>query len=240
MDPAEARQWSVRTVGERIATGFGRTCGQIGIIIAMASIIGTCLLKSGAADRIVRSALRMFGEGRAPLGFVGSSFLLGIPVFFDTVFYLMIPLGKAMHLRTGKNYLFYVLAIVAGATMAHSLVPPTPGPLFVAQELGLDIGIMILGGCAVGLVTAVVGFWYAWWASRRWRIPLRESEESLRQLRDLSRREDSLLPSVWLALCPIFLPVLLITAVQPWARLRRRRRGVARRCWGWLWLSSDR
>ncbi len=212
MDAAGAREWSERSVGERVATGFGRTCGQIGIIIAMASIIGTCLLKSGAADRIVRSALRMLGERRAPLGFLGSSFLLGIPVFFDTVFYLMIPLVKAVHMRTGKNYLFYLLATVAGATMAHSLVPPTPGPLFVAHELGLDVGIMILGGCVVGLVTAAVGFWYAWWASRRWRIPLRESEESLRQLKDLSRMEDSRLPSVWLSLCPIFLPVLLITA----------------------------
>ena len=81
MDAAGAREWSERSVGERVATGFGRTCGQIGIIIAMASIIGTCLLKSGAADRIVRSALRMLGERRAPLGFLGSSFLLGIPVF---------------------------------------------------------------------------------------------------------------------------------------------------------------
>ena len=212
MDAAAARQWSARSVGERVATGFGGTCGQIGIIIAMASIIGTCLLKSGGADRIVRSVLRMLGERRAALGFLGSSFLLAIPVFFDTVFYLMIPLVKAVRMRTGKNYLFYVLAIVAGATMAHSLVPPTPGPLFVAHELGLDIGIMILGGCLVGLVTSAVGFWYAWWASRRWRLPVRDSEESLRQLQDLSRREDWQLPPVWLSLCPILLPVLLITA----------------------------
>ncbi len=211
MDVAAATHWSERAVGERVATGFGRTCGQIGIIIAMASIIGTCLLKTGAADRIVRFALHMLGEKRAPLGFLGSGFLLGIPVFFDTVFYLMIPLGKAMRMRTGKNYLFYVLAIVAGATMAHSLVPPTPGPLFVAHELGLDLGLMILGGCAVGLVTATVGFGYAWWASRRWKLPLRESEESLRQLEELSRREDSQLPPVWLSLCPILLPVFLIT-----------------------------
>ena len=71
---------------------------------------------------------------------------------------------------------------------------------------------MILGGCVVGLVTSAAGFWYAWWASRRWRIPLRESEESLRKLQELSQREDSRLPSVWLSLCPILLPVLLITA----------------------------
>ncbi|MDA2927946.1 GntP family permease, partial [Acidobacteria bacterium AH-259-G07] len=108
-----AKQLSEATIGERVAQGFGRTCGQIGIIIAMASIIGTCLLKSGSADRIVRSTLNLLGEHRAPFAFLGSGFLLGIPVFFDTVFYLMIPLGKAMRMRTGKNYLLYVLTIVA-------------------------------------------------------------------------------------------------------------------------------
>ena len=240
MDAAAARQWSARSVGERVATGFGGTCGQIGIIIAMASIIGTCLLKSGGADRIVRSALRMLGEKRAALGFLGSSFLLAIPVFFDTVFYLMIPLVKAVRMRTGKNYLFYVLAIVAGATMAHSLVPPTPGPLFVAHELGLDIGIMILGGCLVGLVTSAVGFWYAWWASRRWRLPVRDSEESLLQLKDLSRREDWQLPPVWLSLCPILLPVLLITAGTALETASPEVLGRGAPWRGWFWLSSGR
>ncbi|MFQ5930749.1 MAG: GntP family permease, partial [Acidobacteriota bacterium] len=210
MSAIAAKQLSEATIGERVAQGFGRTCGQIGIIIAMASIIGTCLLKSGSADRIVRSTLNLLGEQRAPFAFLGSGFLLGIPVFFDTVFYLMIPLGKAMRMRTGKNYLLYVLTIVAGATMAHSLVPPTPGPLFVAHELGVDLGLMILGGCVVGLFTSTLGYFYAHWANRVWTIPLRESEESLRELDELSRREESQLPPIWLSVLPILLPVVLI------------------------------
>ncbi|MDA2924376.1 GntP family permease [Acidobacteria bacterium AH-259-L09] len=210
MSAIAAKQLSEATIGERVAQGFGRTCGQIGIIIAMASIIGTCLLKSGSADRIVRSTLNLLGERRAPFAFLGSGFLLGIPVFFDTVFYLMIPLGKAMRMRTGKNYLLYVLTIVAGATMAHSLVPPTPGPLFVAHELGVDLGLMILGGCVVGLFTSTLGYFYAHWANRVWEIPLRESEESLRELDELSQREESQLPPIWLSVLPILLPVILI------------------------------
>ena len=158
LSTAETSSLLGQSVGSRIATAFGNTAAKIGILIAMASIIGTCLLRSGAADRIVRGALKLFGEKRAPIAFLSSGFTLGIPVFFDTVFYLLVPLSKAMTLRTGKNYLFYITTIVAGAAMAHSLVPPTPGPLFVAAEMGVDIGVMILGGLAVGLFTIITGY----------------------------------------------------------------------------------
>jgi GntP family gluconate:H+ symporter len=117
---------SRRNIGSQVAADFGATCTQIAILIAMASIVGKCLLDSGAADRIVRSALAVVGERGAPAAFVGSGFLLGIPVFFDTVFYLMIPLGKAMRMRTGRNYLLYVLTIVAGGRCRTRSCLPRP------------------------------------------------------------------------------------------------------------------
>lgn len=206
-----AKTLAGKTVAARVAEGFGNTCTKIGILIAMASIIGMCLLESGAADRIVRSTLKVLGERGAPLSFLSSGFLLGIPVFFDTVFYLMIPLGKAMRMRTGKNYLFYVLTIVAGATMAHSLVPPTPGPLFVAEQLGVDIGVMILGGMIVGFFTVVFGYAYAALASKIWDLPLRETPDfSLKDLEEITKRDESELPSFGMSLLPILLPVILI------------------------------
>lgn len=211
LSPAEALELATAPIAERVAQGFGRTVGQIGIVIAMASVIGICLLESGGADRIVRSALRRFGERRAPHVFTGSSFLLSIPVFFDTVFYLMMPLAKSMRVRTGKHYLFYILAIIAGGTMAHSLVPPTPGPLFIAEELGIDLGLMIVGGLAVGLPAAAIGFLYAAWAERKWGLPLEESPEALARLKKFTERPLEDLPPLWMALVPICLPVVLIT-----------------------------
>ena len=83
-----AQELADTPIGKRIANGFGATCGKIGILVAMAAIIGKCLLDSGGADRIVRASLRLVGEKRAPLAFLGSGFTLGMPVFFDTVFYL--------------------------------------------------------------------------------------------------------------------------------------------------------
>jgi len=219
MTPAEAEALSTRPLAERVADGFGRTVGQIGIVIAMASVIGICLLESGGADRIVRSALGRFGENRAPQVFAGSSFLLSIPVFFDTVFYLMMPLAKSMRVRTGKHYLFYILAIIAGGSMAHSLIPPTPGPLFIAEELGIDLGLMIAGGFVVGLPAAVTGFLYAGWAERKWGLPLEESPDALSRLKKLTERPIAELPPLRLALLPIVLPVLLITSATGMASL---------------------
>ena len=210
-DAQAARRQSRESVGERVAFAFGSTCGKIGILIALAAIIGKCLLESGAADRIVRSALGVVGERGAPAAFLGSGFLLGIPVFFDTVFYLMMPLGKAMWLRTGRNYLLYVLTIVAGASMAHSLVPPTPGPLVVAGELGVDLGLMILVGTAIGLCSSLAAYLYAIWINRRAIIPLRDSPEFSRSaIEALARRDVSELPSLVVSLAPILLPVVLI------------------------------
>ena len=212
MTVKQAAKFTQLTIGDRVGIAFGRTCGDIGILVALASIVGKCLLDSGGADRIVRSALRFFGEARAPLAFLISGYLLGIPVFFDTVFYLMIPLGKALRIRTGKNYILYVLTIVAGASMTHSLVPPTPGPLAVAEILHVNMAVMIAGGCVVGAFCAAAGYLFAVWINRRMVIPLREtSGTSLEELEALSRRDESELPPTWLALMPILLPIVLIT-----------------------------
>jgi GntP family gluconate:H+ symporter len=207
----EALAEAEKNFAQRVATGFGIGCSKVGIVIAMAAIIGKCLLDSGGAERIVLALRRAFGEKRTPAAFTVSGFVLGIPVFFDTVFYLLMPLGKALRMKTGKDYLLYVLTIVAGATMAHSLVPPTPGPLAVAEELGIDIGAMMLGGCCVGLFTISAGYAYACWANRRWEIPLRPSEElSEEELQAMADRREEELPSLMFALLPVLLPVLLI------------------------------
>ena len=216
LSPEAAKKVADQPAIERVTREFGGTAGRIGVLIAFASIVGKCLLDSGGADRIVRSTLRVLGEHRGPLAFLVSGFLLGIPVFFDTVFLLMVPLGKAMRMRTGQNYTLYVLSIIAGATMTHSLVPPTPGPLFVAKELNVDMGLMILGGCVVGAITAGAGWAFAHWVNLRVDIPLRESSKlSLAELEALAQRDEKSLPPFWLAALPILLPVLLISAATP-------------------------
>ena len=209
----QAKHTAAQSVISRVTGAFGKACGSLGILIAMAAIIGKCLLESGGAERIIRSALGLLGEKRAPLAFTGSGFLLGTPVFFDTVFYLMIPLGKALAMRFRENYGLYIMTIVAGATMAHSLVPPTPGPLFVAVQLDVDLGLMILMGLVVGSVACATGYVYAKFVNGhdKWRVPLRDSADSpLAKLEEIAKRDGKSLPPLGLSLLPVLLPIVLI------------------------------
>lgn len=210
--PEVAAARAQESLGDKLTSRFGSTCAQLGILIAMASIVGMCLLESGAADRIVRSMLSLFGEKRAPLVFASSGLILGVPVFFDTVFLLLIPLARAMALQTQRNFLLYVLAIAVGTTMTHSLVPPTPGPLLVAATLGVDLGMMIVAGLILSTMTASCGLAYAWWANRRWpAAPRMGGAEGDAVVTEVKLPAASELPPLWLSLLPIVLPVLLIS-----------------------------
>jgi gluconate:H+ symporter, GntP family len=201
-----------QSLGVRISKGFGDTCEKVGLLIVMASIIGKCLLDSGAAERIVRSILKIFGEKKAPAAYMASSFVLGIPIFFDTVFYLMIPLARAMGVRLQKSYALFVMAIIAGGTMAHSLVPPTPGPLFAAGALGVNIGTMIIMGTIIGLACSGGGLLYAYWLNKRQDVPLRTTADtSIETLQAWQNKDTRQLPSFFMANLPILLPVVLIS-----------------------------
>lgn len=191
----------------RVAQAFGNSAGQIGIVIAMAAVIGKCLIDSGAADRIVRAFLRLLGEKRAAAALLSSGFVLAIPVFFDTVFYLLLPLARSLTRRVGGHYLLFLLAIAGGAVIGHTLIPPTPGPLLMAAELKVDLGMMFLLGPMIGVPTAVVTLIACKVIDRRLNLPMRPyAGETL-----LEPLPDEALPGLGVSLTPILLPIVLIS-----------------------------
>lgn len=212
MSASGAQAFASVPVGKRLATAFGNTSAKIGILIALASVIGTALMRSGGAERIVRGLLHLFGKKNTATALLAGSFTLAIPVFFDTVFYLMIPLVKSLAIKDPRKFSLYLMAIIAGGVMAHSLVPPTPGPLFVAEEMGIDLGAMIIGGIGIGIITVAAGYGYAIWANRRWQLPLRDTADiRVADLAQFSARTAQELPSLGMSILPILLPLLLIT-----------------------------
>lgn len=200
-----------QVMGE-VTTAFGRACGGIGVVIALAAVIGQCMMESGAADKITRRFVGALGDKNASISMLSSGYVLSIPVFFDTVFYLLVPLARSLRVRTGKNYLLYVMAICAGGAVTHCMVPPTPGPLAVADNLKLDLGLFILVGLAVGLPMAVAGWAFSRFMDARMPVDLREVPgSSIEELNKVAAQSESELPGFFVSILPIALPVILIS-----------------------------
>lgn len=191
---------------------LGKAAGSIAISIGLASIIGLCLMESGAADKVVRRFLAVFGEKRAALAILTSTYFLSIPIFFDTMFMLMVPLARALRLRTGKDYLLYLMCICCGGVITHSLTVPHPGPLAMVDNLKVDPGASLLWGIAAGIVPCGIGYIIARWINSRMEVPLREVPGvTLAEVEGISAKPESELPSFAASITPVILPILLIS-----------------------------
>ncbi len=202
---AEGQHHWIRAV-ELPMKEFGATAGKIAWVIGLAAMIGMAMMESGAAQRIVRSLLAAFGESRAAWALLISGFVLSIPVFFDTVFFLLIPLAVALAVKTGKNFVLYVIAICGGAVITHSLVAPTPGPLIMAETLGIDLGLTIIAGILAGIIPSIIALWIGKRQNDRLNIPVRVSLGDSAELMST--------PSLFMSVLPIALPVVLIGMVS--------------------------
>ena len=209
-EDAQANSWVAAV--ELTAIEFGGAAGTIAISIGLASIIGLGLMESGAADKVVRRFLAVFGEKRAGFALLASTYVLSIPIFFDTMFMLMIPLARALRLRTGRDYVLYMMCICVGGVLTHSLTVPHPGPLGMVDNLRVDPGFSLLWGLTAGLVPCVAGYFVAVWINRWTEVPLRETPGApLSDLHGISARPENQLPSFFWSILPVILPIGLIS-----------------------------
>jgi GntP family gluconate:H+ symporter len=200
--PLVPGQSPITTVVELPMAEFGIMAGKIAWVIALAAVIGTAMMESGAAERIVSWLLETLGEKHAAMALIISGAVLSIPVFFDTVFFLLIPLGITLALKTGKDFVLYVVAIGGGAVITHSIVPPTPGPLIMAETLGIELGTVILAGLLGGIVPAITVLIVAKWLNKKLSIPVRVSV----QVTSIPNP-----PSLAFSILPIIFPLLMIS-----------------------------
>lgn len=199
----------------RTASEFGSNMEGIGIPILMAAIIGKSMLESGAAQRIVRGFQSMVGKSNSDFALWGSSAVLAIPVFFDSVFYLLAPLARSMRARMGKNYTLYIVAVGAGGATAHVFIPPTPGPLAVAEQIDVALGITMLIGVLVAIPSAAMsGLVYGRWINRRLDIPLRDTMgTTTEELKQRAKQDMDTLPGPFESALPIVLAVVLVASL---------------------------
>jgi GntP family gluconate:H+ symporter len=161
------------------------------------------MMESGAAEQIVNWLLKTLGEKRAAIALIISGFILSIPVFFDTVFLLLVPLAITLALKTGKNFVLYVVATGGGAVISHTIVPPTPGPLIMAETFNIGLGTVILAGIAAGIIPAVSVLGIAKWMNKRLNIPVRVTDKHVTLIQNP--------PSLFLSVLPVVVPLFMIS-----------------------------
>ena len=139
-----------------IQSGMGGTLGFIAIVVGLGSMFGAILESSGGVQSLASYILNKGGERRASWAMVGTGFMVAIPVFFDVGFVILVPVVYALQKKTGKSLLFYGIPLLAGLAITHAFIPPTPGPVAVADILAADLGWVIAIGFIAGIPAAVV------------------------------------------------------------------------------------
>lgn len=196
-------------VVDAVNGGFGGLMGYIGIVIVAGTIIGTVLEKSGAALRMAEVVLRIVGEKRPQLAMSLIGAIVSIPVFCDSGYVILSSLKKALAKRAKVALASMAVALATGLYATHTLVPPTPGPIAAAGNIGASdyLGTIILIGFIVAIPTILVG--YIWAVKVASKIKIEgEHENSLDY--DEIVKEFGQLPSTEKSFAPIVLPILLI------------------------------
>ncbi|CAM4245375.1 GntP family permease [Paenibacillus alkaliterrae] len=143
-----------------ITTGFGNTLAGVGIMIGLGVMFGELLAASGAIERIANSLLRVSGKEKSPLAITITGTAVSIPVFFDAAFVILINLIRKLSQSTKISMVTFITALAVGLIVSHSLIPPTPGPLVVAENTGSGLGYFILYSMLVAIPAVLVGGWW--------------------------------------------------------------------------------
>lgn len=193
-----------------ISSGFGNLMTGIALPVGFGVILGQLLSDSGGAKVIATTMIQKTSEKYALYALGITAFLLSVPVFYDVTFVILIPLAIAVSRQIQKPLPYTVGAMVIGAGAAHTLAPPTPNPLAAAEILHFDLGIMVIVGIILGLISALLAMKIyfklldkGFWNKEKDELGIEVYEEHTSKARQSE-------PTFFMSLIPILLPVVLI------------------------------
>ena len=195
----------LREVLTAIEEGMAGTLGFVATVVGLGAIFGQILESSGGAESLAHHLIRSFGIRRAPWAMTLTGFLVAIPVFFDVGFIILVPIVYALSRDSKRSLLYYAIPLLAGLAVTHSFIPPTPGPVAVADIINAQLGWVILLGAILGIPVAIIaGPLFGRHIAKKIHLdPPPETESSVESDRNA-------LPSFRLILAMIFIPLLLI------------------------------
>ena len=195
--------------------GVGKTLGHIALVVALGTMLGKMMAESGGAEQVARTLINRFGERNAHWAMVCIAFLVGLPLFFEVGFVLLVPIAFTVARRVGVSILMVGLPMVAGLSVVHALVPPHPAAMMAVLAYNASVGQTVLYAILIGIPTAIIaGPLYAKFIVPRIHLPAENPLE--RQF--IEREPRSRLPSFALTMGTILLPVVLMM-IGGWANV---------------------
>lgn len=190
---------------ESIKNGMGGTLGFVAIVVGLGAILGQILESSGGIQRIADSLIDSFGPGKIQWSLGITGFIVAIPVFFDVAFIILAPLLYGLANRSGRSLLYYAIPLLAGLAITHSFIPPTPGPIAVAELVKADLGWVILFGALAGIPAMIIaGPMFGQYIANRLFVPVPEAHSDQAPVANVSAPSFAWMASI------ILLPLLLI------------------------------
>lgn len=202
-------------IGGMVSKGFGGTLGSIGIIIGFGVMMGDIFDKTGAASRMAKTFIKLFGKKQEELALAITGFVVSIPIFCDSAFVVLSPIVKALSRKTGKSVISLGVALAVGLVVTHTLVPPTPGPVGVAGIFGINVGSLLLWGIIVAIPATIGPIIYIKKVLDKKFFQLVDENGNFyrteyREPKYLDDVQEEKLPSALNSFIPLILPIVLI------------------------------
>lgn len=190
---------------ESVDTGMGNTLKGIALLVGLGSMFGAILEISGGAESIANTLVKTFGENKAAWALGITGLIVAMPVFFDAGLIILIPIAFGLAKKTGKSTLIYAIPLLAGLAVGHAFIPPTPGPILVAEMLKIDLSYVIMMGIICGTVAMIVaGPIFGKFIGTKIFVPVPKSVE------EMQPTDRTKLPNFFTVVGIILIPLILI------------------------------
>ncbi len=202
----------VNGIATIIGQGFSGTFTSIGIVIILGALIGTVLEKTGAALKLADMTIHLVGKDHPVLAIELMGWVVSIPVFCDSGFVILNPIRKALVQRTGASSVAMSIALASGLYISHVFIPPTPGPIAAANTLGLGDNLLLLMGLGAvcSIFPLIAGYVWANKVGRKEKAGDEADAGEITKTYEELVAEYGELPSGWLSLAPIIVPIILM------------------------------
>ncbi len=195
----------VQDIVTAVNDGIGNTLKGIALLVGLGSMFGAILEISGGAQTLAVTMVKWFGDKKAAWALGITGLVIAMPVFFDAGLIILIPLAFSLAKRTKRSSLFYAIPLLAGLAVGHAFIPPTPGPILVANMLNVDLGWVIVVGLFCGTISMIVaGPVWGSICGRKFHVPVPEHVANQEDF------DESKLPNFWTIVGIILIPLVLI------------------------------